>query len=247
MASTDSQKLQNLTAAADFFSIMSVMLDFLTLPEVYEGIKSGMLQRDIQAVVEEMEIVDPRISTALENLNTVHEQIAVNSYKYTQLRQEYTRLFNDPKHPAIGFYEGTFINRKYEDEGKAAPDNSSLFINQAALDADRQYKRAGVARDIAKQNIPGDCMLTEMAFMQHLLQLKVRAILDKNVERENEIDEWLYEFKRLHLKVWMYEFFEKCHTTSTQEYFHAVALLGQVLALETLRDIHSNTLGEDAQ
>jgi TorA maturation chaperone TorD len=165
----------------------------------------------------------------------VHERIVSGDFKYTHLRQEYTRLFNDPKNPAIGFYEGTFVNRKYEDLGKPAPDNSALFINQAALDADRQYKRAGVKRNIATANIPGDCMLTEMAFMQHLLQIKSQALLDGDTERKREVDGWLNEFKRLHLKVWMHDFFAKCVQISTQEYFHALGLLGQALADRTLR------------
>ncbi len=232
-----SPELQKLTATADFYSIMSVMLDYLTLPEVYEGIKSGTLQGDVRAIVDEMKLTDSRIDTALEMLDTVREQIASGVFQYTHLRQEYTRLFNDPKNPAIGFYEGTFINRKYEEAGKPSPDNSSLFINQAALDADRQYQRAGVTRDIAKANIPGDCMLTEMAFMQHLFQLKAQAVLDSAAERSEKADAWLYEFKRLHLKVWMHDFFEKCYQVSTREYFLAVGLLGQALAEETLRDM----------
>ena len=229
------ETLEHTCSRGDFFGLLALMLDFHNLYDVFEGLASGLLVKDILAIGHELDIDDPRLYTPCSKLESLKKEASANKGSYTALRQEYTRLFNNPSASEIAFYEGAFVNRRSKKRGKEAPDHDLLFINQAACDADRQYRRAGVKR-AENMNIPGDCMLTEMAYMQYLQQLKAQALRDGNLKQLAEIDAWLAEFTRLHLKVWMKDFFEACNTLSTHVYFQALGLLGQILAQEVLEE-----------
>ena len=235
MKTTDlsAEVLVQTCAQGDFFGLLALMLDFHTLHEIYEGLVTGSLVDDATTIGAELGIKDPRFTIACAKLKTFMNEEASNGY--VVLRQEYTRLFDNPSAPALAFYEGAFVNRRSESRGKDAPDHDLLFINQAACDADRQYKRAGVKRAEDK-NIPGDCMLTEMAFMQYLHEQKAQSLLEGSKERHDEVDMWLAEFTRLHLKTWMKDFFIACHDLSTHSYFQALGLFGQVLESMVLEE-----------
>jgi TorA maturation chaperone TorD len=221
--------IRPLIAQCDLFGLLAVMLEYKTLGEVLKGISECSLQGDVATIKDELGLTDCRFESALERLSSVKECIDSGTYQYSHLRREYTRLFNHPDRPAMGFYEGVFVNRRAVAQGKGLQDHDVLFINQAANDADRQYKRASVRRS-PDENIPADCMATEMAFMQYLLRLKAEAVLDDDREHEQQIDAWLNEFKRLHLKVWMKDFYVSCEAESPHAYFKAIGLLGQTLA-----------------
>ena len=220
--------VRRITALGDLCGVMAVMLDYKTLAQVCDGLSSGALIEDVKAIFSELDIADPRAEDVVRSLEALRDDIASDVLSFVALRPEYTRLFNHPDKPALPYYEGAFINRRSVAQGREEPDHDLLFINQAACDADRQYKRAGVKRSL-DENIPGDCMTTEMAFMQHLLGLKTCAVLDGDEQTETEIDGWLHEFMRLHLRVWMGDFFKGLNEASSQRYFQTVSLLGTVL------------------
>lgn len=224
-----SDKVRRVTALADLFGIMAVMLDYKTLAQVCAGLNEGTLIDDVRTVFDELDLVDSRIEGISASLEALRADISSGRLSFAGLRPEYTRLFNHPDKPALPYYEGAFINRRSSEQGRDEPDHDLLFINQAACDADRQYKRAGVRRSL-DENIPGDCMTTELAFMQYLLGLRVQAALGCGGHTEREIDSWLHEFVYLHLRVWMSDFFERLSKVSGQRYFQTVGSLGMVLA-----------------
>jgi TorA maturation chaperone TorD len=235
MASTPAEKthdtilLRQKTALGDYFGLLAVLLEYKLLREACVALSKGNLQADIIAITEELDLRDARLTAALEQLNSMKDEAASTEAAYLALRREYTRLFNHPEHPAIAFYEGAFVNRRYKAAGREAPDHEVLFINQAACDADRQYKRARVRRS-PEENIPGDCMATEMDFMRHLLQLETEATLKDDAVRLEQLRSWQEEFTQLHLRVWMKDFFVQLESASVLPYFRATGLLGQVLA-----------------
>jgi TorA maturation chaperone TorD len=222
-------RLREATALGDCFGLLAVLLEYKLLEDVCAGLASGSIPADVRAIACELALRDPRVDAALQLFEEAGEEEALRSVGYRQMRQEYTRLFNHPERPELPFYEGAFVNRRYAKAGKEAPDHEVLFINQAACDADRQYRRAGVRRSM-EENIPGDCMATEMAFMRHLLRAEVDALLADDPERLESLAAWRSEFARLHLQVWMREFFLELEASSPQQYYRAVGLLGQALA-----------------
>jgi TorA maturation chaperone TorD len=225
----DTVKHQQTAALGDYFNLLAVLLEYKALNDVRSGILEGRVQADIQSIGCELDLNDTRINSALRLLEATRCSIKAGGCTHSRLRCEYTRLFNHPMQPTVAFYEGMFVNRTFVAAEKQAPDHELLFINQAACDADRQYKRAGVRRAEC-QNIPADCMATEMAFMGHLLQLETIALINGDESRLIELQQWRSEFARLHLRVWMAEFFIQLEALTIDEYFHATGLLGQVLA-----------------
>ena len=220
-----------LCALADGCGILSLMLDFKRLPEVISGTVEGSMQEDMTAISAELldsislsaddtEETLHLVNEALAQFNLVQAQAKENMSSETwNIRREHTRLFDDPDKPALPYYEGAFINRRYQREGKDAPDQDILFINRAANDADRQYKRAGLKRD-PSQNIPGDCMITEMAFLQYMAT-KTAADLS--------FDAMLREFIRLHMRPWAQDFFSELTKESSNPYFQGVGAWGSFL------------------
>jgi TorA maturation chaperone TorD len=221
-------RLKQTVALGDCFGLLAVLLEYKLLEDICVGLAAGSIRADVHAIAHELGLRDLRVDVALRLFEEVGEKATLHAAGYRQMRQEYTRLFNHPEHPEVPFYEGAFVNRRYVKAGKEAPDHEVLFINQAACDADRQYKRAGLKRSMS-ENIPGDCMATEMAFMQHVLKAEVDALLADDLERLEELATWRFEFARLHLQVWMKDFFLELEMSSPQHYYRAVGLLGQFL------------------
>lgn len=218
---------------ADAASLTSLMLDFTRIDEVVAGLAEGTLQADLTAIADECarchggrfdeasrERVLPKVGELTEEVARWNGDLMAFAQ---QVRREHTRLFDHPDRPALPYYEGAFINRRYLLAGRDAPDESVLFINRAANDADRQYRKAGLRRD-AKQNIPGDCMVTEMAFLGYLLTEALSSGEDAA----------LREFMRLHMRPWAHDFFASLAQESDQVYFRVLAEWS-VLWLETLR------------
>lgn len=236
------ERLQQLCALADACSLTSLMLDFKRLTEVHEGLCSGAVQQDVESVAGELGWVDA--NAVVELLNEAAQ--GSQEGQFATIRREHTRLFDDPDRPACPYYEGAFINRRYRQEGREAPDEDVLFVNRAANDADRQYKRAGLKRD-AQQNIPGDCMVTEMAFLsRELTELAgverestsgagADVLLDAaGAEDVKEAQEAVLEFVRLHMRPWAQDFFSELVRESRSPYFRAVGRWG-LLCVDQLR------------
>jgi TorA maturation chaperone TorD len=118
----------------------------------------------------------------IRSINKTLKDIKLNGVSrddlFSELRREYTRLFNHPTKPAIYIYETLFLYKPEEGDNEKPP----LFISPAAMDAERCYKKAGLkmSREI---NEPGDHMATELEFMMFLYSQKAKAI------RGNDLDE----------------------------------------------------------
>ena len=152
-------------------------------------------------------------------------------------RLEYTRLFNQPGNPPIPLSEGPFID-KLQAEAAGSPYFARLFVNPAALDASRQYHRAGLAKPEGT-NTPDDGITTELEFLADLHARRARAIANATSEGEgdrlpaaecpSELSAWIDEFRALHCDKWFGAFFGQCAQKSAHELFRFVAAFGELV------------------
>lgn len=254
--------IPRLCALSDGCSLISLMLDFKSLAQSCDAAVSGGLRHDMLAVAEEL---SQSSADADEDNAARRAASGLDGYLgadrdavYTSVRREHTRLFDDPDRPAVPYYEGAFVNRMFASQGKEAPDVSSLFINQAAMDADRQYKRAG-ARKPADENVPGDSMFVEMAFLGMLLGARASELAGPSREPDRRAggaggagsadggrprglpplalttSDMIDEFLHLHVRPWARAFFSELGEKAREPYFAALAGFGLSLVDELER------------
>ena len=189
--------------------------------------------------------------------NAIDGDEALSAYLH-QLRIEHTRLFEHPVSPAVPLFEGQFLYKVKQNNPSAgdAPtrrarfgakeepecagraravrkedffdERPRLFVNDAALDAERCYRKAGLKRS-ADKNIPADSMITELQFIAHLHAETARALLGKNLR---EIEAWEFlieEFNRIHLRKWAYDFFYAIEKETRLEAYRLLGALGVAL------------------
>lgn len=182
---------------------------------------------------------------------------ALSAYLH-QLRIEHTRLFEHPVSPAVPLFEGQFLYKVKQDNPSAgdAPtrralfgakeepefagrartvrkedffdERPRLFVNDAALDAERCYRKAGLKRS-ADKNIPADSMITELQFMAHLHAEKARTLLGDDIRETEPWDSLIEEFNRIHLRKWAYDFFLAIERETRLEAYRLLGALGVAL------------------
>lgn len=191
-----------LFACSDVYQLLSM---FLRLPtkELVEGLRDGSLADDVENIFHEIEIDDTETALFMESLR---ESSLSDTPEETLsgLRREYTRMFSNPKKPEIDIYEALFLWDK--DSGEPKP---SLFISPAALDAERCYKKAGLARS-KEINESADHFATQMEFMMFLYADLATSLQEDEGEKYENTKEILQEFEQLHLKRWAQPFFKRC-------------------------------------
>jgi TorA maturation chaperone TorD len=205
---------------------------FLHLPteEMAAGILNGSFEEDVLANFEELNIAGPRIETIKVNLKALQEGKTEAKELLTEMRVEFTRLFTHPKHPAVEIYETLFLFQPEEgDKGKP-----SLFISPAALDAERCYRQAGLART-KEVNEPGDHMATEMEFMMYLYLQRAKALEEDNQRDIEQRNEAIKEFSEIHLQKWAIAFFERCSSVSSIKVYQTLGQIGSAFMSSMLK------------
>lgn len=213
---------QKAVAASDMFQLLSV---FMHLPkkEMATGLLDGSIAEDVTTIFRELGFKRENTRTIEDAFIKIKECGKNEEELLSELRQEYTRLFNHPKKPAIPIYEALFRYQPDKDD-EARP---LLFVSPAALDAERCYKKAGLKLSKAV-NESGDHMGIEMEFMMYLYLQKAKAIQENDEGELARRDEEIEEFNRLHLKRWAVEFFEQCKTTSKSKVYSTVGEIGSL-------------------
>jgi TorA maturation chaperone TorD len=163
-------------------------------------------------------------------------EACINDEEFTlsELRGEYTRLFDHPDMPTVHRYEGLF--RYFEQHpGQQGYEGAPVrFINPAALDAERCYKKAGFAR-AASLNEPADSISAELEFMHNLYIGKLDALEAKDTEKLVFADECIEEFSRIHLGKWFMPFFDACRHESRIAFYQALGLFGGAFISHVLK------------
>jgi TorA maturation chaperone TorD len=160
----------------------------------------------------------------------------------SDLRSEYTRLFDHPEMPAVQRFEGLFRFFEKHPGQRDYRDAPRRFVNPAALDAERCYKKAGFVRS-PELNEPADSMPTELEFMSRLYEGKLDALQAGDDEQAVFADECIEEFSRIHLHKWAIPFFEAVARESRIDFYRAVGLLGAAF-MKTMLHEHAEQLSE---
>lgn len=210
------------TALSDACSALALLAQFPT-KELIEGLANGGLLADFRAMFDEAGLTEGSAG-ALDALAAASADFKDEESGLSLARREYTRLFNHPEHPAVLLYEGVFLDQENMRAGKKAL-GTRLFINPAALDAERCYRQVGLVRD-PQENIPADCMYTELEFLAFLHTSMARAALNKESERYSALESMLEEFTRIHVDKWFGLFFARCVEEGKNSLYTALGYLG---------------------
>ncbi|AFM00389.1 MULTISPECIES: molecular chaperone [Desulfitobacterium] len=227
MQKTTQQEMQTAIAASDLYQLLAMWLQLPTR-EIAAGLLNGSLAEDVLAIFDELGF-PAHLQKGLKSVfSQIQEESKSQEELFSDLRKEYTRLFTHPKQPQIHIYESLFLFNPEGDEARP-----SLFISPAALDAERCYKKAGVAR--AKEvNEPGDHMATEMEFMMFLYLQKAKALQEGDRTEVERRGKEIQEFYEIHLQKWAKEFFARCSTLSEHPFFKTVGEIGSIFMKEML-------------
>lgn len=232
--------LREETALADLYSFLSLLLQKPT-QELYSGLGTGKVRDDLREIFLELQWDEKQTKEIVDMFTRVCSAIQRGEMVFSDIRSEYTRLFSHPKTPQVPLYEGAYLEKravtsknvkrtgreltKGQKELEIFETEPLLFINKAALDAERCYKKLGLVR-LEKHNVPADSMATEMEFLHHLhLQMAV-AVQEEDEKKSSKIQESYLEFKYIHLEKWMVNFFRDVYDLSTCDVYRATGLLG---------------------
>lgn len=217
--------IQRDTALADYSALLAIFFQYPT-QSLIDGLASGTLLSDFDSIAHEIGLPDPSQQNGLKQLSVCQRSFSLLEDAHHAARREYTRLFNHPDHPAIYLYEGLFVDKKRVDSGKRSM-NPRMFINPAALDAERCYRKLGLKRN-TDINIPADCMTTELDYLSAAYRMRAETTLHGDVDRVSEIHEAISEFLRLHVEKWFACFFEHCIRESKLDIYRAAGTLGLI-------------------
>lgn len=210
------------SAQSDAFRMAGI---FLALPtaEVAEGVRSGAMAEDMQALAREVNDEGRLLEAAAMLDETAPTGQETTEATLRALRRDYTALFSNPEHPAVNVYEAGF-------KGADDFDYSRLtFISPTALDAERQYKAWGLAVGRDPYESP-DHMGAELDFLSFLWLQVAEALAAGDEEGASRAQAAIAEFRRTHFDKWAKPFFEQVYEAASTDAYRAVGLLGQYLA-----------------
>ena len=205
---------------SDFFQFLSTSLR-LPNHELAKAILDGSYGQDAISILGELACSLGDITKVQETFKgfTSHEE--EETPFLIQMRREYTRLFDDPKKPAVNIYETLFLHNP-----EGGSQEVTLFISQAALDVERCYNKAGVC--LLKQSAePADHMATELEFMMYLYAKKGKALQGHDIEEIEKFEGMIKEFADLHLNKWCWDFFNKLESETDFEPYQALCHIGK--------------------
>lgn len=216
--------LEALTALADAYALLAAMFQY---PDklIAENLAGGAMVEDAASIAEELGLPQEQLALIKGAQEQIAAQLSSAEEPLRALRIEYTNLFNHPEKPQIHIYEGLFIDDERVAAGKKSF-GSLMFISQAALDAERCYKAAGLRRS-SEINIPADCITTELEFLSFLHTEKARALMEEDAAAADSWQEKIDEFNRIHTRKWHHLFFKRCVERSEGVY----GALGSVACL----------------
>lgn len=217
----EQERMMNLAfATSDFYQLLSVSLQFPS-EELAKAMSEGSYREDGISILEELSCSKVDILPVVEGFNRLSETNGTAEQLFTQMRQEYTRLVNDPKQPLIPIYESLFLY-----EPKENGEKPMLFLNQIAADVERCYKEAGA--NVTNQSEPADHMAIELEFMMFLYGNKGKMLKEQNQEGLAKINKLIQHFENRHVGKWGFPFFERLEVQAAIEPYKVLAQLANV-------------------
>ena len=207
-------------ATSDFYQLLSVSMQFPS-EKFAEAVRQGSYWEDAIAILEDISCNDEDIHLVDTNIKSLRASKETPELM-TELRCEYTRLFNDPKRPQLAIYESVF---SYSPEGnKQKP---MLFMSPEAMDAEKCYSHAGIKVE-KKFGEPADHMAAELEFMMFLYANKGKALRENNLTNLEITNHHIRKFKESHLEKWGYKFFDCLEEATTLDHYALIARLAKV-------------------
>ena len=213
------------TACSDACSLLAMMMQ-LTTRELAWGIREGTVQEDIGAIAAEIGIDDSRLDKACSDLRAAASSLSDEDF-FHEMRAEYTRLFSDPDQPAIWIYEALYLYEKTPEAQSGKRLLPRMFVNKAALDAERCYKKAGLERN-PDVRIPADHLATELEFLAFAWKQRAIARIEGDEAGILSASSSLAEFDRLHVAKWFADFFASCEHEG-RGVFVPIGIIGGIL------------------
>ena len=228
----DYEEVMHATAMSDAFALLELLTQFPT-KEAFGTFATGALGEDLRSIAHEAGFEGEALERAICQADDLRRECESGELGYEDIRREYTRLFDHPERPAVYLYEGQFLFDEAGEESsrsaaKQFPERPRTFVNPAALDAEREYKNAGMVRS-SDMNVPGDTMFTEMAFMAELFYRRSAALVAKDEVACAAVDAQIEEFKHFHLDKWMDLFYRRCEERSSASLYKMVGAFGQAV------------------
>jgi len=226
-----SKEVMHVLAISDFYQLLAISL---RLPDhdLAQGMLDGSYGQDAVNILQELYCDEEKIAEVKKlfaklSLNaklSSNDELSLSKDKVTsfliEMRREYTRLFDNPKNPALSIYETVFLHDPEEEK-----EELMLFMSPAALDAERCYKEAGVSL-VKQSSEPADHMATELEFMMYLYAKKGQVLQEGNEEAFNLINKQIKEFHKLHLNKWALDFFKKLQAEAKLLPYQGIAQIG---------------------
>lgn len=219
MTAVNDQDMQKAYATSDLYQLLSLSLR-LPAGELAEALLDGSYAQDGISILKELSADSEDIIKAEQALITIKSKAEEITSFLVEMRQEYTRLFDDPKKPAISIYETLFLRDPEDKQGVM------LFMSPAALDAERCYKEAGVAL-VNQTAEPPDHMATELEFMMYLYAKKGKAIQGNDLKELETLNKQIRQFEELHLERWGIEFFTQLQDKGKGSIYQGIAWIGK--------------------
>ena len=215
------EKEMNLAfAMSDFYQLLSLSLQFPS-EELAMALCDGVFWEDGLSILEELSCSIEDLQRVTDVINQLKTTNVTADEIYKQMKQEYTRLFNDPKNPQLAIYESLFLYKLKENGEKPM-----LFLSPEAVNAEKCYKEAGV-RVVNTSREPADHIATELEFMMFLYGNKGKALKELNVQELDNISKAIETFQQKHLGKWADAFFERLETDTTLEHYRGIARLAK--------------------
>ena len=220
------------TAMSDAIALLELLTQF-PRKDIFAETDAHALTSDLRSISEEADLAGESLSRVFAEAEALEQSFDSESLDYEILRREHTRLFDHPEHPAVFLYESQFLFQEQLESGsrEAAAKQAERprsFVNAAALDAEREYRQAGLERRL-EMNVPADTMYTEMAFMSTLFYRRSEALVNGDAQAIEAIDAQIAEFKHYHLDKWMDAFYRRCEEESSVSLYRMLGAFGQAV------------------
>ena len=219
-------RAQAAAACSDAYAIFALLFQLPSADEA-RGLADGSLVSDLRDIAAELDsLAGSALAAAIEEPAAALEAACAGKDPEAfmhELRIEYTRLFDHPDWPLIRIYEALFLYAESHDRADPKYALPRMFVNKAALDAERCYRGMGLVRD-PNVRIPADHMATELEFLSYVHRRRAEALLAGDAEAFVHADAALAEFDHLHVEKWFAPFFARVAETAQGPYVHLAQL-----------------------
>ena len=214
------------TALADLCQMTMLLLQTPTLESV-GAMRAGSMAPDFLSISKELSVSSVRVEDIANRFDMFWNRLKDADDSLGDLRKEHTRIFSNPLGAPISLYEGLFVERLQKGDSFDKRE-VVLFVNPTSLDAEKQYRRAGL--DVGSENrFPADSITVELEYMSRLHSAYAKSLIDCNAKASGEAYGWLREFHCSHVANWMPNFFETLKEAASVDLYALTADLGLLL------------------